>query len=266
MKVLSLNKMKIISYLFVLMLLTTASFAQVKIHSHNDYEQKKPFSTAYQNVVYEIEADVWEINGALLVAHSKKDLNPQNTLSRLYLDPIDSLFKQYRGKVNADKKYTFVLMIDFKTDWQPTYLALQKQLANYKEIFDRSSNKAAVQIVISGNRPADSTFHSYPSWLFFDGLPGIAYAKEDLKRVTMISDNFKTYSKWNGKGSIPEAEQTKLKIVIDAAHRLKKPIRFWNAPDTEDCWRELVKLGADIINTDQIIESKTYFEKHSNGF
>ena len=246
--------------------MVNSALAQVKIHSHNDYEQKERFHLAYANQVYEIEADVFEASGELIVAHSKKEMLAVNTIDRLYLKPIDSLFKLYGGKVSNDKKYTFTLMVDFKTDFEPTYLALLKKLEKYGEIFDRSEHKTAIQIVISGNRPADSTFHTYPKWLFFDGLPNISYAKKDLKRVTMISDNFATYSKWKGTGQIPVADKVKLKKMIDSAHQLKKPVRLWGAPDTQDCWRELYKLGADIINTDKISECKDYFEQHNNEF
>ena len=250
----------------LLLFVSSQSFGQVKIHSHNDYEQKDKFHLAYTEKVYEIEADVFETNGELLVAHNKKTINPTNTLARLYLNPIDSLFKLYKGKVSENKSYTFNLMIDFKTDWQPTFLALQKQLEKYPEIFDRNKNKFAIQIVISGNRPTDSTFHTYPKWLFFDGLPNISYAKADLRRVTMISDNFATYSKWNGKGEIPAADKVKLKSIIESAHRMKKPVRFWGAPDTQDCWLELYKLGADIINTDKIKACNIFFNSKSNEF
>lgn len=235
--------------------------AQVKIHSHNDYEQKVPFYLAYQQRVYQIEADVFEKDGKLLVAHSKKEINDNNTLDKLYLDPIDSLFIHYLGRVSADEDYTFILMIDFKTEWQPTFLALQRYIEKYGDKFDRSQNNKAVQIVISGNRPTDALFHTFPRWIYFDGLPNVAYTRKDLKRVTMISDNFAKYSKWKGKGNIPEADKFKLKVLIDAAHELKKPFRFWGAPDTEDCWRELLLLGADIINTDKLVESSNFIKR-----
>ncbi|RZK60319.1 MAG: glycerophosphodiester phosphodiesterase [Pedobacter sp.] len=244
--------------LFVLLAATV--FAQVKIHSHNDYVQKQQFSLAYDNKVYQIEADIFEVNGELIVAHSKKEIDTKQTLEKLYLDKIDSLFKLYKGKVGGDKKYTFTLMIDFKTSWETTFPAFQKHIEKYGEIFDRSKNKNAVQIVISGNRPADSLYHTFPSWVYFDGLPNISYAKTDLKRITMISDNFAIYSRWKGVGEISEADKMKLQATVKEAHQLNKPIRFWGAPDTQDCWKQLVELGVDIINTDKIVECKTYFE------
>ena len=250
--------MKNVISLWVFLLIASSGFAQVKIHSHNDYEQQEKFKLAYQNQVYEIEVDVFEVNGALMVAHSKKEIRPGNTLKTLYLDQIDSLFKLYQGRVSKDSKYAFSLMIDFKTPWSSTFVALEKQLENYRDLFNRSANKNAVQIVVSGNRPVDSTFHTYPDWAYFDGLPNVKYKKADLKRIAMISDNFKNYSNWTGVGEIPKVDQIKLLQTIEAAHQLKKPIRFWGAPDTPDSWKQLCQLGADIINTDKIVACKTF--------
>ncbi len=237
------------------------SFAQVKIHSHNDYLQKKPFFDAYVNKVDEIEADIFLVGDSILVAHSKKELNPSKTLNTLYLKPIADAFKEHRSKVSDDKNYTFSLMIDVKEKWDAVYPSLKKEIEKYGKTFNRSAKKAAVQIVISGSRPDHATFNTYPAWLFFDGLPNVSYAKKDLKRITMISDNFASYSKWKGVGEIPEEDKVKLRKLVEQAHLLNKPIRFWGAPDTEPCWRQLAELGADIINTDKIGETKKYFQK-----
>ena len=242
------------------LMISINSFAQVKIHSHNDYVQKKPFFTAYVNKVDEMEADVFFVNDSVLVAHSKKEINPSNTLYSLYLHPIAAAFKKHKNKVSDDKKYTFSLMIDVKENWNAAFPLLKREIEKYGNIFKRNKQKKAIQIVISGSRPNHTTFNTYPSWLFFDGLPNISYAKNDLKRVTMISDNFVSYSKWKGIGEIPEEDKYQLRKVIAKARELNKPIRFWGAPDTESCWKQLAALGADMINTDKIAESKKYFE------
>jgi hypothetical protein len=250
--------MKKIITLALLLFLFSKSFSQVKIHSHNDYAGKAPLHEAYEAKADEIEADIFLIDGKLVVAHSKKEIDTNKTLSALYLQPIADWFKQFGNRVSLDRKYTFSLMIDIKGDWDLTYSVLKNEIEKYGHIFNRSKGKRNIQVVISGNRPLHHTFHSYPNWLFFDGLPNVGYAKEDLKRVTMISDNFATYSKWKGKGEIPEADRIKLRNVIESAQKLKKPIRFWGAPDTKDAWGQLRDLGASIINTDQVKESKIY--------
>ena len=53
------------------------------IHSHNDYAQKRPFWGAYEAGADSIEADVFLVDGDLLVAHSRRELKKENTLRRL---------------------------------------------------------------------------------------------------------------------------------------------------------------------------------------
>ncbi len=242
------------------LLFTVNCLAQVKIHSHNDYVQQKPFFMAYANQVDQMEADIFFVGDSILVAHSKRELKPSNTIYSLYLKPIATAFKKYNNRVSEDKKYTFSLMIDVKDSWSTTYPALKREIEKYGNLFNRGKKKHAIQIVISGSRPEYATFNTYPKWLYFDGLPNVAYAKKDLKRVTMISDNFANYSKWKGVGEIAEVDKQKLSKIISAAHQLHKPIRFWGAPDTETCWKLLAELGADITNTDRIAESKKFFK------
>lgn len=251
--------MKKIISLAALVLLTIACFAQVKIHSHNDYAHAKPLLQAYAYQAYQIEVDVFLIGDSLIVAHSKKDKNLSRTINTIYLDPIANWTKDdaKRGvKTNDD----FRLMIDLKDSWDVVYPVLRKEIEKYGDLFDKTKNKNAVQIVISGNRPADTLYHTFPTWIYFDGLPNISYAKADLRRLTMISANFATYSKWNGEGEITAEDKAKLKTIIDKAHKLKKPIRFWGAPDNQNSWKQLVNLGVDIINTDKIVECRTYFK------
>ena len=151
-------------------------------------------------------------------------------------------------------------MIDIKDDWEKVYPVLKREIEKYGSIFNRSKNKLNIQIVISGNRPSESTFYNYPDWLFFDGLPNVAYDKADFKRVTMISDKFSNYTKWNGVGEIPSADKKKLLEAVKMANEKHRSFRFWAAPDTKYCWQQLSELGLVIINTDKIEECKTYFE------
>lgn len=68
----------------------------------------------------------------------------------------------------------------------------------------------------------------------------------------MLSADLKHYTMWNGKAALPAAQHDTLQRVIDQAHALKKPVRFWGAPDNETAWRQLMQLKVDYINTDSI--------------
>ncbi|MBC3784572.1 phosphatidylinositol-specific phospholipase C/glycerophosphodiester phosphodiesterase family protein [Spirosoma utsteinense] len=239
--------------LFGSWLLTTNLFAQ-KILSHNDYAQSRPFTAAYEQRADYIEADVWVQNGKLVVTHDKPEVLAP-TLDSLYLTPIAALFSQYTDKVSPVRDYTFSLVIDVKdvaSDVLPKLItALQERLP----CFNRSANAKAVQIIISGNRPKIDTFLDYPLLIQFDGRPSEVYDEETLKRVALISDNFQSYSRWDGNGDLPDADRDKLKRVIKRAHSDNKPFRFWGTPDTPNAWKQLRKLGIDIISTDKVAEA-----------
>ena len=84
MKVHFSNKMRkgIIFLLFIL--IDFSGFAQTKIHSHNDYERKRPFFEAYELRADQIEVDIFLIGDSLIVAHSKKQIHTSKTLHKLY--------------------------------------------------------------------------------------------------------------------------------------------------------------------------------------
>ncbi|MBC6111898.1 hypothetical protein ACFOG5_06580 [Pedobacter fastidiosus] len=244
-----MKKILLFSWLSILSLVLQA---QVKIHSHNDYTHQNPFYNAIENKAFSIEADIFLVGDSLIVSHSRKEIKAENTLDKMYLKPIQALSK-------TDKFYSFQLMIDVKDSFSLTYPVLLKTLKKYKYDFEKKGIR--VSIVISGNRPKDADFNNYTE-VFFDGLPNHIYSPKDLKRVVMISDNFAAYSGWKGIGRISEADQAKLKELIENAHKIGKPFRFWNAPDNEASWKLLLNLGADIINSDKVAEATNYFKAH----
>ncbi|GAB2535294.1 phosphatidylinositol-specific phospholipase C/glycerophosphodiester phosphodiesterase family protein [Spirosoma aerophilum] len=244
--------------LILALLLSSVSMTRAqKIHSHNDYAKVRPFVEAYEQRADFIEADVWLRNGKLVVSHEKPEDTPQvipPTLDSLYLQPIVHLFNQYKDKPSSDRDYTFSLVIDIKENPAEVLPKLMEKLKENITCFNRSSNTKAIQVVISGDRPKIVTYLDYPM-LQFDGRPSEVYDQETLQRVAMISDSFQSYSRWNGLGDIPDADRDKLKRVIKRAHSDNKPFRFWAIPDSPNAWKQLKKLGVDIINTDKVAEA-----------
>ncbi len=57
-------------------------------HAHNDYEHARPLFDALDHGFCSIEADVYVVNGQLLVAHDREKVSPSRTLQALYLDPM----------------------------------------------------------------------------------------------------------------------------------------------------------------------------------
>lgn len=238
--------------LFFLLSSVSVTVAQ-KIFAHNDYAKTRPFVDAYDQRADFIEADVWLQNGNLVVSH-EKPTGPLPTLDSLYLQPIVRLFQQYKDRPSSDRDYTFSLVIDIKENPAEVIPKLLTMLQANLICFNRMANAKAVQVIISGSRPRIDTFLDYPL-LQFDGRPSEVYDQETLQRVALISDNFQSYSRWDGTGDLSNEDRDKLKRVVKRAHNDNKPFRFWATPDTPNSWKQLRKLGVDIINTDKISEA-----------
>ncbi|RYY54056.1 MAG: alkaline phosphatase, partial [Chitinophagaceae bacterium] len=226
-------------------------------HSHNDYEKKSPFTDAYAAGFGSIEADVFLQGNELLVAHSKDQLNPSRTLRSVYLDPIVKAITENGGMIYKDSSRMLQLMIDFKTEGAATMAALLQVLNGYPVI----TSNPSVRIVISGNRPDISSWNSLPAYIWFDGELEKNYTTAQLARINMLSTNFASYSKWNGKGRLAEAELLTIQGLIKKSHDAGKKIRFWNAPDILNSWYAFLDEGVDYINTDQVAAISKFFEQ-----
>lgn len=244
-------------YLVLLLLFLfpfSAAVAQ-KILAQDDHRQPRPFVTAYEQKADFIEADVWLQNDKLVISSTKPQPGtPAPTLDSLYLSPIRRLFAQHDGYVSPDRRYTFGLVLDVKDNQEAVLTALVDQLQQNVMLFNRTANPNAVQIIISGNRPKIESFLDQSALLQFDGRPSEIYDEETLVKVAMISDNFDSYSQWNGEGKMPEADQDKLKRVLKRAHSSNKPFRLSNVPPNANALKQLKKLGVDIIGTDKVSE------------
>ena len=236
---------------------TISAYTTAQAHSHNDYEQKRPFDEAYEQQFGSIEADLFLVDGVLYTAHNKADIKPDRTFAKLYLDPILAQIKKNNGKIYGQEGLILQLLIDLKTPAEETLEALVKILEPSKEIFGKGGS---VKIVISGNTPAPEKFSQYPSYIFFDGRPGVAYTSEQLDRIGLISQAFQKYSFWNGEGEIPKKDKKAVAEVIRQTHDLKRKMRFWATPDNINTWKTMMALGVDYLNTDKVIEMGDYLK------
>lgn len=231
-------------------------YTTANVHSHNDYEQKIPFWLAYNANLGSMEADIFLQNDELLVGHEKKDLISHRTLEAYYLSNLQDCIKKNANHPFADPSRKLQVLIDIKTDSIATLNKLVEILKKYPALI----NNASITFVITGRRPEQSHLADYPFFISFDGVLSETYSREALTKIVLFSDDFKTYSQWDGKGMIPGKDWEILKSAVDKAHRLNKPVRFWDAPDFSNAWIQFMRLGVDYINTDHIAEISAFLK------
>lgn len=224
-------------------------------HAHNDYLHKRPLADALDHGFTSVEADIFLVDGKLLVGHSERELRPERTLEALYLDPL-----RERVRANGGSVYPgggrFHLLIDLKSAGVPTYTALAKVLAEYSDmissVHDGKVEQKAVDVSISGNRPIVLIAGESLRYAGIDGRLGDLDSKMPAHLMPLVSDNWRVYFKWRGQGPISDAERKKLHDAVAKAHASGRRIRFWATPDNVAMWRELRDAGVDMINTDDL--------------
>ena len=237
----------------------------LRAHAHNDYEHARPLAEALECGFGSIEADVHLVGGALLVGHDAKDLKPARTLETLYLAPLRARVREQGGRVYRGGP-TIVLLVDVKTQAEPTYAALDAVLKTYAEMLTRFAGGAiqpgAITVIVSGNRARTTMAAQAVRYAALDGriedLTGPAAGNAGPALIPLVSDNWAKV--FGGKWTEPMAPDVaaKLKTLVAAAHARGQLIRFWNTPDTPAVWRALLAAGVDLINTDRLAELRDF--------
>jgi hypothetical protein len=230
-------------------------------HAHNDYEHTRPLFDALDHGFCSVEADIFLVDGQPLVGHSRKDLKPERTLEKLYLDPLRERIQANQGSVYPGGPPIF-LLIDVKTEAEATYAALHPVLARYAEILSVSRHgkfePKAVTVVISGNRARKIIAAQDVRYAGIDGRTEDLDSGATTDFMPWISDRWSIHFKWKGEGPMPAEEQAKLQQFVKKAHQHGRLVRFWATPERPEVWKELRAAGVDLINTDKLGELQQF--------
>ena len=233
-----------------------------RAHAHNDYEHERPLFDALSHGFTSVEADIYLVDGELLVGHDPQDVVPGRTLQSLYLDPLARLTRS--GKVRS-----LQLLVDIKNTGAATYTELHRVLRSYRKMLTTYRHgrvtRDAVTVVVSGDRPRELMEAQRVRYAFYDGRASDLNSGAPASLIPLISDNWTLNFTWQGVGAFPEAERRKLRTLVDTAHARGQRVRFWATPDVpgparDALWTELVAADVDHLNTDDLAGLEAFLD------
>lgn len=228
-----------------------------RAHAHNDYEHARPLFDALDRGFGSIEADVYLVNGALLVAHDRDSVRSDRTLEALYLAPLRAWTSARAGRVYPDRP-PLTLLIDVKSHADSTWAALEPLLRQYDDVITSwhgdSMTTRPVIAVISGERPLTTLSGQRDRWAALDGRLADLAATHGVPAAAMplVSDDWKQITKWRGNGAPPNSARRRVEQAVARAHAQGRRLRFWNTPDSPAAWRLLLESGVDLIGADDL--------------
>jgi glycerophosphoryl diester phosphodiesterase len=230
-------------------------------HAHNDYEHERPLLDALDHGFTSVEADIFLVDGDLLVAHDPEDVTPGRTLQSLYLDPLARRVRANHGTVYRGSSQTLQLLVDIKNTGAATYTELDRVLRPYRRMLTTYRHgrvvPGAVTVVVSGDRPRALMESQRVRYAFYDGRSADLNSGAPASFVPLISDNWNNLFTWQGVGPMPADQRAKLRRFVQDAHADGQRVRFWATPDApgvarDAVWGELLAAGVDHINTDDL--------------
>ena len=228
-----------------------------RAHAHNDYLHDRPLLDALAHGFGSVEVDVHLVDGELLVAHDREDVEAGQTLQSLYLKPLRQRIRRRDGSVYGEGR-SLVLLIDIKSDGGATYQKLDAVLRRYADILtifaSGTREEGPVTAIISGNRPRERMTSDSVRFAAYDGRLAdlVKAASTPAAFMPLISSHWNEVSRWSGEGDMPAADRERLRHIVQRAHRQGRKIRFWATPDRPALWEELLRAGVDYINADDL--------------
>ena len=243
-------------------------------HAHNDYEHTRPLLDALDQGFTSVEADVYLVDGELLVGHDPEDVRPGRTLQSLYLDPLAERARRNHGRIYRGSRQQVQLLVDIKNTGAATYTEIDEVLRDYARLLTRYAygrvRPGAVTVVISGDRPRELMASQRVRYAFYDGRLTDLGSGAPASFIPLISDNWTKTFTWQGEGPMPADQRAKLRQIVATAHADRQRVRFWATPETpgparEAVWTELLDAGVDHINTDDLAGLAAFLRARAAG-
>lgn len=237
---------------FLSPLLLASQYKDFPGHSHNDYLQDHPLKTALSLDYHQIEIDVYALNDQLVVSHFPIFLKQKATIEEIYFsENVEQLINDNK---EAGKK--IVYMIDIKNKPEDCLQLIRKLKLKYDSlIYDQCSNqKGSIKLVVSGNWEAKLLTDQDLCYLFIDGRLNREYSQKQLENIHMVSFSFKKLKK-----KYKKDWPTALRNLYNSLDDKQQKCRLWSTPNKPEYWKEMLDIGVQFINVDDLEKFKAYY-------
>ena len=182
-------------------------------HSHNDYEQDMPITTALDHGFKSLEVDIAYDGTDIRISHDADYLKDKPFFETDYLKP---LIEQA-----LPDSVSYMLLVDIKNYSAPLLLKLNQILETQNEhLVSRIApqlRESKIQVILSGDIPRETILQdSVNTYLFIDGRLTDFDLEAPAALLPLISIDYT---------DISNLEQ--LEATIDQVHNRDKMIRFW---------------------------------------
>lgn len=238
----------------VALLLTTSAPATLPAYAHNDYENDRPLERALELGYRGVEADFFFVDGELLVAHDRHEVEPGRTLEALYLQPlaerVDTL-----GSVYGDGT-PFFLNVEAKEEDPAGYAALRELLTRYSRTLRRVEHgrvhDGPVIVTLVGWHPPPEELRSEA--VRYAGIHRHIHEWQESDTMLtpdplwMLSIEYRRLFRWMGRIPMPRHHRRGLDRIREfrRAHP-EMLIRVIRAPRSRQVYESLLDAGVHLI-------------------
>lgn len=233
----------------------------VYAHAHNDYEHERPLLDALDNRFYSVEADVWFVDGEILVAHDQGDY--KGSLKDLYLDPLQKRVDE-KNSVHGDGE-SFYLWIDIKDGRSELRSALHELFNEYSMLSRYSADgteEGPVTVILTGDAKSKEAF--IQEYEDRRACRDSNHYSSDDPQADMgwqwYALSWSKYVPWKAEEEMSPELEARLILIVNDIHAKGRKVRFYAAPDQERYWQKALQVGVDLINTDRLHELNQFLQ------
>jgi hypothetical protein len=233
-------------------------------YAHNDYRNDRPCEEALELGYLGVEADVFFSDGALRLAHDRRDVREGFDFEAIYLRPLLSRARRC-SRILPDPQ-PFLVTIEDKAPSVESRLALAMLLERYRELLQSSPEGPIARFILVDNManpasiPRELRLHAGLQWRVTSRSP--APADDAAVDYLLLSLDYGKEIEWNGSGGPPPAASALIAAVVAAAGRVPGClVRVHHVPERERIWSWLLDTGVDLIGVTDLPKGAKMLER-----